>query len=345
VGVANAGFVIRDETNGVNRLAIDGAGNVGIGTNSPTAKLVVSGGGMAVQGNGYPTTGAGWEFYTDTTTGSWAQSFSRTSSAWLDANWNALTHKFSTSGAERVRIDSSGNVGIGTSSPSTYKDSQGTIFVTGSSPNWATIQSRGDGPSGAGNYVSYGGSYSTNPINGARIGLAASGGSGQQGQILFYTKNLDDNSTQPVERVRIDTNGNVGIGTSSPTNKLHVVGTAKIEGSTLDLNDAGTFTISQNTTASALILRTATSSYLRFDTNGANERVRIDSSGNVGIGTTSTNYKMSVNGTGNFYSGVSGLGRMFLGDPSDTAGYVGLYRSGLGPSQLYNSRKRLNLHQ
>jgi hypothetical protein len=342
VGVANAGFVIRDETNGVNRLAIDGAGNVGIGTNSPTAKLVVSGGGMAVQGNGYPTTGAGWEFYTDTTTGSWAQSFSRTSSAWLDANWNALTHKFSTSGAERVRIDSSGNVGIGTSSPSTYKDSQGTIFVTGSSPNWATIQSRGDGPSGAGNYVSYGGSYSTNPINGARIGLAASGGSGQQGQILFYTKNLDDNSTQPVERVRIDTNGNVGIGTISPTNKLHVVGTAKIEGSTLDLNDAGTFTISQNTTASALILRTATSSYLRFDTNGANERMRIESSGNVGIGTSSTNYKMSVNGTGNFYSGVSGLGRMFLGDPSDTAGYVGLYRSGLGPANSTTAGNGLN---
>jgi hypothetical protein len=41
VGVANAGFVIRDETNGVNRLAIDGSGNVGIGTNSPTQRLEV----------------------------------------------------------------------------------------------------------------------------------------------------------------------------------------------------------------------------------------------------------------------------------------------------------------
>ena len=80
--------------------------------------------------------------------------------------------------------------------------------------------------------------------------------------------------------------GNVGIGTSSPTNKLHVVGTAKIEGSTLDLNDAGTFTISQNTTSSALVLRTAASSYMRFDTNGSNERMRIDSSGNLLVGTT-----------------------------------------------------------
>ena len=58
-----------------------------------------------------------------------------------------------------------------------------------------------------------------------------------------------------------------------------------------------TFTISQNTTASALILRTATSSYLRFDTNGANERMRIDSLGRVGIGTTSPSYTLHVTGS------------------------------------------------
>ena len=117
-----------------------------------------------------------------------------------------------TGNATRLAIDSSGNVGFGTSSPDTYLNSQGKIFVTGSSPNWATIQSRGDGPSGAGNGVSYGGSYLSNPINGARIFVAASGGSGQQGQILFYTKNLDDNSTPPAERMRIDTSGNLLVG-------------------------------------------------------------------------------------------------------------------------------------
>jgi hypothetical protein len=95
------------------QMRITGAGNVGIGLTAPTAKLVVAGGGAAIQGNGFPTTGAGWEFYTDTTTGSWAQSYSRTSSAWLDANWNALTHKYSTSGAERMRINSAGDVFIG----------------------------------------------------------------------------------------------------------------------------------------------------------------------------------------------------------------------------------------
>ena len=92
--------------------------------------------------------------------------------------------------------------------------------------------------------------------------------------------------------VTANASGNVGIGTSSPTNKLHVVGTAKIEGSTLDLNDAGTFTISQNTAASALVLRTATSSYMRFDTNGANERMRIESGGNLLLGTTASLYSI-----------------------------------------------------
>lgn len=103
--------------------------------------------------------------------------------------------------------------------------------------------------------------------------------------------------TSAATRVFVDSSGNVGIGTSSPTNKLHVVGTAKIEGSTLDLNDAGTFTISQNTTASALILRAAALSYLRFDTNGANERMRIDNAGNVGIGTTAPQNLVQIEGS------------------------------------------------
>ena len=58
----------------------------------------------------------------------------------------------------------------------------------------------------------------------------------------------------------------------------------------------------------------------------------ITSGGSIGIGTNSPNYKLSTNGVGNFYSSVAGLGRIFLGDPADPGGYIGIYRSGLGPS-------------
>jgi hypothetical protein len=113
IGTTSNHPLIFGTNNSFPQMTLTTAGNFGVGTTAPTAKFVVAGGGAAIQGNGFPTTGAGWEFYTDTTTGSWAQSYSRTSSAWLDANWNALTHRYSTSGAERMRITSGGDVIFG----------------------------------------------------------------------------------------------------------------------------------------------------------------------------------------------------------------------------------------
>ena len=122
---------------------------------------------------------------------------------------------FSTNGTNAVYIDSSQNVGINNTSPNTYKDSMGVTLVVGTSPNFATIQGRTDGPSGATNSISYGGSYGSNPINGARMFIGAAGGSGQQGVISFCTKLLDDNTTQPVERMRISSGGVVMVGTTT----------------------------------------------------------------------------------------------------------------------------------
>jgi hypothetical protein len=129
-------------------------------------------------------------------------------------------------------------------------------------------------------------------------------------------------------RMTIDSStGNVGIGTTGPTEKLHVVGSALIEGSSTELkvkgsgsydaanivmgnaahesfeietrNDPGdnkttlSFDAYQTTGTSTITLG---DNYINFGTN-ATERMRIDSSGRVGIGTASPSSKLQVNGS------------------------------------------------
>jgi hypothetical protein len=115
-------------------------------------------------------------------------------------------------GSGQVYKDASGNVGIGTASPSTYANGFAPVLVAGTGNNFATVQGRTDGPSGAANGVAYGGSYQSNPINGSRITLNAEGGSGQRGSVSFWTKALDDGSTQPIERARIIQSGTMYLG-------------------------------------------------------------------------------------------------------------------------------------
>jgi len=165
-----------------------------------------------------------------------------------------------------------GNVGIGTSSP------VAPISVLGPTSN--TLQATISGGSGG-------------TSRGLHISTATTGQSSNDIVIFdcpISTGTLSFN-TNSTERMRIDSSGNVGIGTSSPSDKLHLQKSS----------DNGV--VIENTTGATLSLlstgagRVRSSGHLIFDTGGSTEHMRIDSSGNVGIGSTSPSAKLTVEGT------------------------------------------------
>jgi hypothetical protein len=190
------------------------------------------------------------------------------------SNGGSGVSKFSTGGAsERMRIDSSGNVGIGTSSPGA-KLSFGQTVQT----NLLYIY---DGTAGA----KYG------------FGIASSELRIYSGSSASTTIGNFDGTTY-TERMRIDSSGNVGIGTSSPTSYVNsgsgfaVVGTNSqtqvFLGSSASGVNVAAYTGAvyfQSTTSADFLIGSSTANPVIFRTN-ATERMRIDSSGNVGIGAT-----------------------------------------------------------
>jgi len=191
-------------------------------------------------------------------------------------------------GVERFRIDDSGKVGIGISSP------KGLLDISGDQPDLvltATDTSGGSGQKmGAINFYNSDPS-GDGPNNAAIIEAQHAGSIGNAANLLFKTKAAGSEGADALEAVRIDSSGNVGIGTSSPTGDgtaLHIHGSIV---SYLHLTNSTTGSAISDgfdivTDGSTVLLRNRESDAMRFATAGT-ERLRITSSGSVGIGTTS----------------------------------------------------------
>jgi uncharacterized protein YaiE (UPF0345 family) len=139
----------------------------------------------------------------------------------------ADTIRFSTGGTERMRIDSSGQVGIGTSSPSApieiTRSNAGIIqYITNTSSNQAyTAYGNSDNPPWSQDF---------NTAGGLLVGIDS-----DETAIVYQGGNKALRfGTNAAERMRIDASGNVGIGASSVTGNLQIL--TSTAGSVLNVN-------------------------------------------------------------------------------------------------------------
>ncbi|MFZ9751309.1 MAG: phage tail fiber protein, partial [Candidatus Nanopelagicales bacterium] len=270
---------IATPTNGLYEAA---ANSIGLSTNSTERLRIGANGEIGLSGANYGTSG---QVLTSAGSGAaptWTTPPAGTADKIEEGNSSAevidtgSNGRFvvTTEGLERMRLDSSGRLGLGTSSPAynahiTNNGAAGTLSLHGSSGVGYLIMGNADTASGP--LVV----YSANQVLAIAKGDSFSSAGG--GTLTEF--------------VRIDSSGRVGIGTTSPSTRLHVVGT---DNETLRLDTASTYNTSINWYNNGVIkwstqaLGDGTNAYRFYNFTTNSEALRIDSSGRLLVGTSST---------------------------------------------------------
>ena len=210
----------------------------------------------------------------------------------------ATNIQFSTAGSERMRIDNSGRVGIGTSSPSETLDVLGTGQVTGGNSAGIdtrfTVASSGNGGSGRGVGLVLAPAGSSNSVEAVRLVGFQNTAAATANNAAFAVQ-VSNTSGTLTERMRIDSSGNVGIGTFSPNIANFGKALTITDPAASDQIPAIELAYGSNTRGANIavdnrasvkafaITSVASDLAMTFGTNNT-ERMRIDSSGNLLVG-------------------------------------------------------------
>ena len=194
-------FIIRDDTSGADRLAIDANGYVGIGMNNPSERIHVSGAQTAIRLNNslsYDT-----QLRLTDTASDWSVGINQGNTL----GSGVFSIRSFTAGASRLVINTIGNVGIGTDAPAEKLHVVGNISA-------GTISNT------KGNFIAYGSAGQPNLLfegfgSDGTARISTNSGSNRQLKI-------ENDGASTTLGVYIE--GDVGIGTTTPTYKLQVNG-------------------------------------------------------------------------------------------------------------------------